>query len=157
MSLPELKSRCQQLIPSGGSREESTPCFFQLLAVSEFRGIPRLMASSWQLLVSSPHCLLLFCSQVPLCLLHVRKHVRTSLVAQWLRFHLPAQGVWVQSLVRELRPHVPQGQKAKIEKKRKQYGNKFNKDFKKRKKKACDYAGATKTIQDNLFMSTSLI
>ena len=33
----------------------------------------------------------------------------TSLVVQWLRILLPIQGVWVQSLVRELRSHVPRG------------------------------------------------
>ena len=30
----------------------------------------------------------------------------TSLVVQWLRIHLAIQGVWVPSLVRELRPHM---------------------------------------------------
>ena len=30
----------------------------------------------------------------------------TSLVAQWLRIHLPMQGTWVQSLVSKLRPHM---------------------------------------------------
>ena len=32
----------------------------------------------------------------------------TSLVVQWLRIFLPLQGTWVQSLVRELRCHIPQ-------------------------------------------------
>ena len=156
MSLPDLKSRCCQLILSGGSREESAPFSFQLLVVSKFLGVPWLMISSLQSLLSSPHSLLLFCSQVSLCLLHVRKHVRTSLAAQWLRVHLPGQGVRVQSLVRKLRPHMPQGQN-NLYVKQKQYCNKFNKDFTKRKKKACDYIGPTKIIQDNLSMSTSLI
>ena len=31
----------------------------------------------------------------------------------WLRLHLPGQGVWDQSLVRELRSHMPRGQKPK--------------------------------------------
>ena len=35
----------------------------------------------------------------------------TLLAVQWLRLHLPMQGVWVQSLVRELRSHMPRGQK----------------------------------------------
>ena len=39
--------------------------------------------------------------------------MRTSLVVQWLRLHLPKQEVWVQSLVRVLRPHTPRGQKIK--------------------------------------------
>ena len=39
--------------------------------------------------------------------------MRTSLVVQWLRLHLPKQEVWVQSLVRVLRPHTPCGQKIK--------------------------------------------
>ena len=33
----------------------------------------------------------------------------TSLVVQWLRLRLPMQGVRVQSLVRELRSHMPLG------------------------------------------------
>ena len=35
----------------------------------------------------------------------------TSLVDQWLRLHLPMQGVQVQFLARELRSHMPCGQK----------------------------------------------
>ena len=35
----------------------------------------------------------------------------TSLVVQWLRLRLPMQGVWVRSLVGELRSHMPPGQK----------------------------------------------
>ena len=31
----------------------------------------------------------------------------TSLVVQWLRVHLPMHGMWVWSLVRELRSHTP--------------------------------------------------
>ena len=42
---------------------------------------------------------------------------------------LPMQGVWVRSLVRELRSHMPHGKKQNA--KQKQYCNKFNKDFKK--------------------------
>ena len=49
----------------------------------------------------------------------------TSLAVQWLRLRLPVQGVWVRSLVRELRSH---GKIKHI--KQKQYYNKFNKDFK---------------------------
>ena len=37
----------------------------------------------------------------------------TSLVVQWLRLHLPAQGVWFQSLFEELKSHMPPGQKKK--------------------------------------------
>ena len=37
----------------------------------------------------------------------------TSLAIQWLRLHLSMQGVQVQSLVRELRYHMPHGQKTK--------------------------------------------
>ena len=33
----------------------------------------------------------------------------TTLVVQWLRICLPMQGTWVQSLVRELRSHMPWG------------------------------------------------
>ena len=35
--------------------------------------------------------------------------IRTSLVVLWLRFHLPVQGLWVWSLVRELGSHMPRG------------------------------------------------
>ena len=37
----------------------------------------------------------------------------TSLVVQWLRLHLPMQGVWVWSLVGELRSHMPHGRETK--------------------------------------------
>ena len=53
----------------------------------------------------------------------------TSHVVQWLRLHLPMQGVQVRSPVRELRTDMPHGQKKNI--KQKQYSNKFNKDSKK--------------------------
>jgi len=32
---------------------------------------------------------------------------------QWLRFHLLMQGVWVQSLIKELRSHMPPGKNPK--------------------------------------------
>ena len=41
--------------------------------------------------------------------------VRASLMIQWLRLHLPRQGVWVWSLVGEQRSHMPRGQKPKRE------------------------------------------
>ena len=37
----------------------------------------------------------------------------TSLSVQWLRLHLPMQGMQVQSLARELGSHMPCGQKTK--------------------------------------------
>ena len=40
------------------------------------------------------------------------KDVGTSLVVQWLKLHLPMQGVRVQSLVGELRSYKTQGQKS---------------------------------------------
>ena len=52
-----------------------------------------------------------------------------SLVVQWLRFCLLMQGVWVQSLVGELRFHMPRGP-PENKTKQKQYFNTFNKDFK---------------------------
>ena len=62
--------------------------------------------------------------------LSIRKYsIITSLEVRWLAFHLPKQGVWVPSLVGELRSHMPHGQK-KQNIKQKQYCNKFNKDFK---------------------------
>ena len=53
----------------------------------------------------------------------------TSLAVQWLRLCLPMQGVWVRSLVGELRSHMPLSQKNQNIK-QKQYCNKFNKNFK---------------------------
>ena len=41
------------------------------------------------------------------------KSLGTSLAVQWLQFPLPKQGLQVQSLVGELRSHMPRGQKAK--------------------------------------------
>ena len=41
------------------------------------------------------------------------KSLGTSLAVQWLQFPLPKQGLQVQSLVGELRSHMPCGQKAK--------------------------------------------
>ena len=40
---------------------------------------------------------------------HVKLKGGTSLVVQWLGICLPMQGTWVRSLVKELRPHMPQG------------------------------------------------
>ena len=40
-------------------------------------------------------------------------HKGAFLPVPWLRFRLPMQGVCMQSLIRELRSHKPQGQKAK--------------------------------------------
>ena len=54
----------------------------------------------------------------------------TPLVVQWLRLHFPVQGVHVRSLMGKLRSHMPGGQNNQNEKK-KQYCNRFNKDFKK--------------------------
>ena len=62
------------------------------------------------------------------------KKRRTFLTVQWLRLHLPMQEVWVQSPVRELRSHMPHGQKLQNIK-QKQYCNKFNKDIKEKKKR----------------------
>ena len=53
---------------------------------------------------------------------------RMSLVAQWLRFHLPMQEVWVE----ELRSHMPPGQKKNQNIKQKQYFKKFDKNLKKK-------------------------
>ena len=52
------------------------------------------------------------------------------MVVQWLRLRLPMQEIQVQSLVEELRSHVPPDQKTQNIK-QKQYCVKFNKDFKK--------------------------
>ena len=56
-----------------------------------------------------------------------------SLVVQWLRLGLPIEeGVQIQFLVWELISHMPQGQQNQNIKK-KQYCNKLNKSFKKKK------------------------
>ena len=39
----------------------------------------------------------------------------TSVIVQWLRLHLPIQEVQVPSLARELRSHMPRGQKTKTQ------------------------------------------
>ena len=39
----------------------------------------------------------------------LRYMARTSPVVQWLRICLPTEGMWVQSLVWELRSHMPWG------------------------------------------------
>ena len=49
-------------------------------------------------------------------------------VVQWLRLHLPTQRVRLRSLVRELRFHMPHGQKQTTTKTYNQYCNKFNND-----------------------------
>ena len=43
----------------------------------------------------------------------LKSYIETSLEVQWLRLSLPMQGVWVQSLARDLRSHMPHGQKTK--------------------------------------------
>ena len=62
-------------------------------------------------------------------------------VVQWSRLHLPVQNLWVPSQEEELRPHMPHGQNTETQK---QYCNRFNKDFKKEKKKK--YRGGEKTF-----------
>ena len=56
----------------------------------------------------------------------VKAFLGNFLAVQWLRFHLPMQGAWVRSLVRELRPLMTPGQKSKHKSNR---SNKFNKNF----------------------------
>ena len=41
----------------------------------------------------------------------IKRKEGTSLVLQWLRLRLPVKTMQVQSLVRELRSHLPYGQK----------------------------------------------
>ena len=53
----------------------------------------------------------------------------TLLVVLRLRLHLPMQGVWVRSLVEELRSHTPGGQKTKKHK-TEAICNKLNKNLK---------------------------
>ena len=49
--------------------------------------------------------------KLPLKSLFKKQQQGTSLAVQWLGLCLPTHRVRVQSLVRELRSHVPQGQK----------------------------------------------
>ena len=56
------------------------------------------------------------------------KRIGTFLGVQWSTLHLLMQGLQVQSLVRELRFHMPLGQESKHQ--NKPYCNKFNKGFK---------------------------
>ena len=53
----------------------------------------------------------------------------TSLMVQWLRFHLPMQRMWVRSLIRSKDPTCCEA-KNNQDIKQKKYCNKFNKDFK---------------------------
>ena len=77
----------------------------------------------------------------------------TSLAVQWLRLCLPGHRVWVQSLVRELRSHMPLGQKTETWK-QKSYCNKFSEDFKHgpQKKSLQKYIYIYKRI-DSIFFS----
>ena len=45
-----------------------------------------------------------------------KSHPGVSFMVQWLRPCLPIQGMKVQSLVRELRSHMPQGNQARVPK-----------------------------------------
>ena len=79
--------------------------------------------------VTVPHCLILNsqASKIHSFSVHFRcaselkyfqsqeTHHRTSLVVQWLRHHLPMQGVWVWALIGELRSHMTHGQKKTTE------------------------------------------
>ena len=54
----------------------------------------------------------------------------TSLAVQWLRLHLPAQGVQVQCLVRKLRSHTPHSHTRNQNIQQQQYCKEFSKDLK---------------------------
>ena len=60
----------------------------------------------------------------------IKKYHGTSMEVQWLKIHLPMQGVWVRSLVRKPRSHILLGKKTKQNIEQKQYCNKFNKAVK---------------------------
>ena len=57
-------------------------------------------------------------------------------MVQWLRPCLPMQGVWVQFLVRELRPHMPPGLKTQNIQKKKKKRRRKKKTLKKKLKNA---------------------
>ena len=70
---------------------------------------------------SKPHLLCLQDWQMvylPLALLSKNEQNRDFPVVQWLRLHLTMQGVWIQSLVWELKFHMPQGPKSRTQKQR---------------------------------------
>ena len=72
--------------------------------------------------------------------LHYKKSLSgTSAAGQWLELCFPMNRVWVLSLVRKLRCHMPHGQKN--EKENKQYCSKFNFLKRKTKKKSLVVAG----------------
>ena len=54
-----------------------------------------------------------FTTESPRDLTRSANFLGTSLVIQWLRLCLPMQRLWVQSLVGELRSHMPQAKKPK--------------------------------------------
>ena len=56
----------------------------------------------------------------------------TSLVVQWLRFFLPMQGVQFQSLVMDLRSHMPHAVKIPKHEQQKKYCKNSIKDLKKK-------------------------
>ena len=92
---------------------------------------------------------------------------RTSLVVQWLKLGLPMQGVWVRSLVRELRSTCLVAKRP--QQKTKEYCNKFNKAFKNgppkiklKKKKDCTpsagvpSAGSSRSLSWSFLQATSI-
>ena len=58
------------------------------------------------------------------------RKTETFIVVQQLKLCLAMQGVWVQSLVKELRSHIPETKKQN--RKKTENCNKFNKEFKKK-------------------------
>ena len=56
-----------------------------------------------------------FCALLSEREVNKRINWETSLGLQWLRLHLLMQGVWVWTMVGELRSHRPHGQKTKTE------------------------------------------
>ena len=85
---------------------------------------------------------------------------RNFLSGQWLYLHLSMQGVWVWSLVGELRSHMPHGWKDQKHK-QKQYCNRFNKHFKNESHQKIFMKPSTSTffslLNTKLFLSRSKV
>lgn len=72
------------------------------------------LPSSWESKKNS--FMRLVCKQFFLFLFFFKSNKGTSLVVHWLILSLPNQGVWVQSLLEELRSYIPCGHKSKTQK-----------------------------------------
>ena len=90
--------------------------FKPTFSLSSFTFIKRLFSSSSLSairVVSSAYLMLCIIYVISAYYLYFKYMTRTSLVVQWLKLHVPMQGVWVWSLMGELRSHMPSSQNNK--------------------------------------------